>query len=364
MASKKRTTIRDVARRAQVAPITVSRVVNNAEYVSAETRQRVEAAIQELNYIPNALAQSLRYQKTNMIALLVSDITNPFWTTVTRGVEDACSLQNVNVIVCNTDEKQEKLDNYINLLLQRQIDGLIVVPTEGYNGTMLENLFASHVPIVMLDRTLKVKGKGKIKEKIKGKGKGKGKRKGNHTVVRSDSVLGGYLLTKHLLELGHRRIMMISGSNTLSTGLERAEGYRNALDEFGIASDPELIRFGKFTQQSGYEITVDMIQHIHPRPTAILTANNFIAVGAQIALDEYQISIPDEISLATFDEISAQMNPRPFLTTVVQNAYSMGYEAGQRLISLLKDLDAAATEDIIMPVSLIIRTSTAPPRSS
>jgi LacI family transcriptional regulator len=337
-ASKKRTTIRDVARLAQVAPITVSRVVNNAGYISDETRQRVEAAIQQLNYIPNTLAQSLRYQKTNMVALIVTDISNPFWTTVARGVEDACSAYNVNVIVCNTDEEQHKLDKYITLLLQRQIDGLIVVPTEGYNGAMLENLFSSHVPTIMLDRTLP----------------------GWHhlSTVRSDSVMGGYLLTKHLLDLGHRRIMMISGSDKVSTGSERAEGYRRALREYDVEVVPELLRFGKFSQQSGYEITVDMIKNMQPRPTAILTANNFIAIGAQIALDEYQIPIPDEISLATYDDLPAHLNPRPFLTTILQNPYQMGHEAAQRLITLLRDGDAPV-QDIVLPVNLIVRSSTA-----
>jgi LacI family transcriptional regulator len=338
---KKRTTIRDVARHANVAPITVSRVVNNVGPISPETRQRVEAAIQELNYIPNTLAQSLRYQKTNMVALIVTDITNPFWTTVARGVEDACSIHNVNVIVCNTDEKKQKLDNYLHLLLQRQIDGLIVVPTEDYDGTMLENLFANHVPSILLDRTLP--------------------HWEHHTVVRSDSVLGGYLLTKHLLELGHRRIMMISGSNLVSTGVDRAEGYQQALREFGVPVDEDLIRFGSFTQQSGYDIVTEMIEQLDPRPTAIVTANNFIAVGVIKALDEHRIRIPQEMSLATFDDLPEQINPRPFLTTVVQNPYQMGQEAAQRLIALLTDTEAEEIGNVIMPVELIIRSSTAGP---
>jgi LacI family transcriptional regulator len=338
---KKRTTIRDVARYAQVAPITVSRVVNNVGPISSETRQRVEAAIQELNYIPNTLAQSLRYQKTNMVALIVTDITNPFWTTIARGVEDACSEYQVNVIVCNTDEKKQKLDNYLHLLLQRQIDGLIVVPTEDYDGTMLENLFANDVPSILLDRTLP--------------------HWKNHTIVRSDSVMGSYLLTKHLLELGHRRIMMVSGSNVVSTGLDRAEGYRRALREFGLSTDEELIRFGGFTRQSGYDIVSDAIRDDNPLPTAIVTANNFIAVGVINALDEQGIRIPDDISLATFDDLPEQINPRPFLTTVVQNPYQMGQEAAQRLIELLKSSYPARVQDIIMPVELIVRASTAPP---
>ncbi len=342
--SKKRSTIRDVARRAKVAPITVSRVVNNSGYISTETRQRVEAAIQELNYIPNTLAQSLRHQKTNMVALIVTDITNPFWTTVARGVEDVCNAHNVNVIFCNTDEQQQKLDNYVNLLMQRQIDGLIIVPTEGYAGEMLENMLANHVPSIILDRILPDWH--------------------HHTVVRGDSVTGGYILTKHLLDLGHRRIMMLSGSSSVSTGLERAEGYRRALLEYGVTPDPALLRFGKFTQQSGYDITIEMLDRIHPRPTAILTANNFIAVGSQKALDDRGVDIPGEISLATYDDLPAQLNPRPFLTTVIQDPYAMGQEAAQRLITLLTDSSSHPIQDIVLPVRLIIRASTAPPRQT
>src|SRR5689334_12607439 len=117
------TTLQDVAKRAGVAPITVSRVVNNTGYVREDTRLRVEAAIRELQYIPNTISRSLRLKKTNTLALLVSDITNPFWTTVTRGVEDASSEHGLSVILCNTDEKQGKLENYVNIMLQKQIDG-------------------------------------------------------------------------------------------------------------------------------------------------------------------------------------------------------------------------------------------------
>jgi LacI family transcriptional regulator len=340
--AKRRTTIRDVARLAQVAPVTVSRVVNNSGYISHETRTRVEAAIQQLNYIPNRLAQSLRYQKTHMVALIVSDITNPFWTTLARGVEDACSKHNLSVIVCNTDEQQEKLDNYINLLLQRQIDGLLIVPTEGYNSLMLENLVASRVPCIMLDRILPDRQ--------------------NLSVVRSDSVMGCYLLTRHLLELGHRRIVMLSGGKDVSTGTERAEGYRRALTEAGIPLTGHLIYFGKFTQQSGYQMTMKMLHHVHPLPTAVITANNFIAFGALTALDEQHIRIPQDISLATFDDLPTQINPRPFLTSVAQDPYRMGQEAVQRLTALLEDGDDLQPQDVVLPVKLIIRASTAPPR--
>lgn len=341
---KKRANIRDVARLAQVAPITVSRVVNNSGYISPETRLRVEAAIQELNYIPNTLSQSLRYQKTNMIALIVTDITNPFWTTLVRGVEDACSEYDLSVIVCNTDEKQEKLENYVYLLLQRQIDGLIIVPTEGYNGQMLENLATSRVPTVILDRTLHDRR--------------------DFTVVRGDSINGGYLLTRHMLDLGHRRVMMFSGGKEVSTSVERVEGYRRALQEAGFTVDDDLICFGRFTQQSGYQMTVDMLRSVNPRPTAVVTANNFIAFGAQAALEEYQVRIPEDISLSTFDDMPMALNPKPFLTAIVQHPYRMGQIAVQQLTTRLKDGDEVEAEEIVLPVELIVRPSTAPPPQS
>jgi LacI family transcriptional regulator len=340
--AKKRTTIRDVARLAQVAPVTVSRVVNNSGYISHETRIRVEEAIEQLNYIPNRLAQSLRYQKTHMVALIVSDITNPFWTTVARGVEDACSQHNLSVIICNTDEQQEKLDNYINLLLQRQIDGLFIVPTEGYNSLMLKNLVASRVPCILLDRILPDCQ--------------------NLSVVRSDSITGSYLLTRHLLDLGHRRIMMLSGGKDVSTGTERAEGYRRALQEAGVPLDDHLIDFGRFTRDSGYEMTIKMLHQVHPRPTAIITANNFIAFGALAALDAHHIRIPEDISLATFDDLPTPINPRPFLTSVAQDPYRMGQEAVQRITALLEDGEDVQPQDVVLPVGLIVRSSTAPPR--
>ncbi|MDQ7035828.1 MAG: LacI family DNA-binding transcriptional regulator [Anaerolineae bacterium] len=227
---KKRPTIRDVAKLAGVAAITVSRVINNSGYTSDETRDRVERAIAELNYIPNSLSQSLRFQTTNTVALIVSDITNPFWTTITRGVEDVCNDHDLHVILCNTDEKEAKLSKYVNMLLQRQTDGFILVPTSAASINNVTTILQKHVPLVILDRQLP---------------------QVDVDIVRGDSVEGAYQLTRYLIELGHQRIAMFSGPIEISTSEQRIEGYKRALQEADIAIDDELITFSGYTEAGG-----------------------------------------------------------------------------------------------------------------
>lgn len=341
MPSKKgRTTIRDVARLAEVAPITVSRVVNNSGYIRPETRRRVEQAIAELNYIPNTLSQSLRFQKTDMVALLVSDITNPFWTTVTRGVEDVCSTHDLNVILCNTDEQNVKLENYVRFLLRRQTDGFLVVPTS-HDVRAIETIVNNGVPIVLLDRVLPDL---------------------DVAVVRSDNESGAYRLIEHLISLGHRRIGMLSGNAPVSTSVERVRGYERALADHGIPVDPELIRYGSFTQQSGYEMALRLLQSSQSRPTAFFAANNFIANGVQKAVYDSGLRIPEDLSLVTFDDLPFYSYPPPFLTSAIQNPYRLGQEAANLLVQQIQSDDPERPQDIVLPVDLIIRESTAPPR--
>jgi LacI family transcriptional regulator len=286
---KGRPTIRDVARLAQVAPITVSRVVNNSGYIGEETRRRVEAAIAQLNYIPNALSQSLRYQKTDMITLLVSDVTNPFWTTVTRGVEDVCSASGLHVILCNTDENSTKLENYVRILLQHQMDGFILAANRD-DAPVVELIRDSQIPIVLVDRVL---------EGV------------DIPAVYSDGETGAYQLTEHLIELGHRRIALLASSVQQSTSTQRADGYRRALVAHGLPVDEALILHGSYSQQSGYQMMMQLNEELDRLPTALLTANNFIALGAQRALSELCLEVPQDISLATFDDLPFQLYPEP-----------------------------------------------------
>ena len=176
-------TVRDVAKKAGVAPTTVSRVVRNSGYVSDATRLRVEKAIAELGYIPNNVSRSLRLQKTNVIALIISDITNPFWTTITRGVEDATHESGLSILLGNTDEKPDKLDAYVDIMLQQQVDGFLIAPTHK-NTEAVQAVKDKGIPMVLIDR---------FAEGVE------------VDVVRSDSVEGAFRLTQYLIELGHQQ---------------------------------------------------------------------------------------------------------------------------------------------------------------
>ena len=206
-------TIRDVARLAGVSPITVSRVVNHHDHVSPTTRARVESAIAELAYIPNALGPSLRSKRTGMLALLVSDIMNPFWTTVARGVEDTANRHSHHIIICNTGESPAKQEEYLTFLLQKQVDGFLMVPI---SLPSLEQLLARKKPVVVLDRRVP---------------------QFRVDAVRGDSEGGAYELTRHLIELGHRQIAIVTGPREHSTAIDRVAGYLRALGEAGLSDE-------------------------------------------------------------------------------------------------------------------------------
>jgi LacI family transcriptional regulator len=331
-------TIRDVAKRAAVAPTTVSRVVNNSGYVSKETRKRVEAAIAELGYVPNTLARSLRFKKTNTLALVLPDITNPFWTTVARGVEDAASDRGFNVILCNTDESESKQAKYLTVLLQKQIDGIVLAPARS-TAEPVESIQKQGVPVVVLDRRVPCT---------------------QVDTVRGDSVRGAYRLVRLLLTLGHRRIAILTGPQGVSTAVDRVAGYRQALVETGLDTDVELVYYGEFTQASGYEMT----QHVltaTPRPTALFAANNFIAIGSLRALRDAGLQMPEDMALVSFDDLPQAFVIDPFLTVAAQPAYEMGHKATELLLARLSGLAPLEYQEIVLPTETIVRRSSGPP---
>ena len=327
-------TIREVARRAGVAPITVSRVINHSGYVSDSTRARVEKAIAELKYVPNALAQGLRFNKTDVIALVLSDVTNPFWTTVARGTEDAANEENYSVVLCNTDEDVEKQERYIQLLLRRQVDGFLLVPASNATDT-IRFIQQQRVPLVILDRQLTGV---------------------SVDIVRADSEGGAYDLTRHLIELGHRRIAILSGPETTSTSTQRVAGYQRALEDAHLNVDPALISYGRFYQDSGHERTVHLLA-LSPPPTAIFAANNFIAIGVMKALYGSGLRIPQDISVVGFDDLPPGLLVQPFLTVAAQPAYEMGYRGTKLLLERIGGKGPSSAQTIVLPTQLVIRQS-------
>ena len=332
-------TVLDVAKRAGVSPITVSRVINNSGYISAATRGRVEAAIKEMGYVPNTLARGLRSKRTNTLALIVTDITNPYFTLMARGVEDVAGASNYTVIYCNTDESETKEEKYANILAQKQVDGVLLVPACG-NAKTINFLESNDISVVVLDR--RVSGV-------------------DTDFVRADSQNGANRLIKLLIGLGHARIAVITGPKKVSTAVDRVEGYRQALLEAGLNQN-ELIYYGSFTQQSGYDFAkLAMLQS--PKPTAIFAANNFILLGVVKALRELQLEVPDDISVVGFDDFPESMLVKPFFTAVLQPAYEMGRLAAELLLKRISGELSGECQKIILPTEIIERESSGPKRT-
>lgn len=331
-------TIRDVARRASVSTMTVSRVINRSGYASPNTRARVEEAVAELGYVPNAVARHLRSKRTNTIALLMSDITNPFFTTIARGVEDAAAAHGYAVMFANTDESEVEEIQYLRMLAQRQIDGVLLVPA-GSSAEPYRLLRAHEIPVVVLDRRVSAR---QVDE------------------VRSDSESGAYELVRHLTELGHRRIAVVSGRRNISTSVDRVAGYERALTEAGIEFDPSLVCYESFSLEAGYQRVRDLLS-ISPRPTAIFAANNFIAFGALRAIREANLRVPADVSLVTFDDLPEGWQDDPFLTVLAQPAYDVGRRAAELLLDRLEHGGKSKRQVVTLDGELIVRRSSAPP---
>ena len=330
-------TVLNVAKRAGVAPITVSRVINNSVHVSQATRERVKAAVKELGYVPNTIARGLRSKRTKTLALVVTDITNPYFTLMSRGVEDVAGNSDYTVVYCNTDESETKEEKYANILAQRQVDGVLLVPAGG-NDKTIKFLETNGINIVVLDR--RVSG---VKTDF----------------VCSDSKDGANRLIKLLIGLGHKRIAIITGPKKVSTAVDRVTGYKQALTESGLIECGELIYYGSFNQQSGYELTKQMMAQ-SPKPTAIFGANNFIVLGIIKALSELQLKVPEDVSVVGFDDFPESMLVRPFFTAAIQPAYEMGRLATELLLKRLMGELTGGFQRIILPIEIIERESSGP----
>jgi LacI family transcriptional regulator len=329
----------DIAKRAGVAPITVSRVINNSGYVSQPTRERVEAAVKELGYVPNTIARGLRSKRTHTLALIVTDITNPYFTSMARGVEDVAGASNYTVIYCNTDESETKEEKYANMLAQRQVDGVLLVPSCG-NATTIKFLESNGIDVVVLDR------------RISGV---------RSDIVCSDSENGANRLVKLLIGLGHKRIAIIAGQKDVSTSSDRVAGYQQALTEAGLIKN-ELIYYGAFNEQSGYELTNQAMMQ-SPKPTAIFGANNFIAIGIIKALHDLKLDVPKDVSVVGFDDLPESMFMKPFLTVARQRSYEMGRLATELLLKRISGELPEGHREIILPVEIVVRESSGPNRN-
>jgi LacI family transcriptional regulator len=334
------TTVHDVAKEAGVSAITVSRVINNSGYISQATKEKVEKAVEKLGYVPNTLARGLRSKRTHTLALIVTDITNPYFTLMARGVEDSAGASDYTVIYCNTDESETKEEKYANMLAQRQVDGVLLVPAGG-NANTVRFLQTNGIAVVVLDR--RVVG---VKTDF----------------VFSDSQTGANRLIKLLIDLGHKHIAVITGPKKVSTSIDRVSGYREALREAGLL-ELENISYGTFNQQSGYTLAKQVMLR-SPRPTAIMGANNFITIGIIKAIEELGLRVPEDVSVVGFDDLPESMLIKPILTEAAQPAYEIGRAATDLLIKRISGELTGRCKELVLPTEIIERQSSSPKRRS
>jgi LacI family transcriptional regulator len=327
-------TMREVAEKAQVSPTTVSHVINNTRHVSEVVRSRVLAAMHELGYRPNALARSLRRGKTFTIGLILPDSANPFFAEIGRYIEEAAFQSGYNVILCNTEGNYYREQIYVDLLIKKQVDGLIFVAA-GDQSESLRSLLHEEILVVLIDR--QVQGV-------------------EVDVVLSDNLQGGYLATKHLLELGHTRIACVAGPSNVTPSSERVTGYRKALLEANLTLDDRLIMSGNFRVDSGHHIVNGLLDLPRP-PTAVFASNDLMAIGAMRAVAQKGLHVPRDFSIVGFDDIELASYTTPSLTTVRQPKMEMGKNAVDLLINRINDGEHSPSL-ILLNNTLVKRDST------
>ncbi|MNF23987.1 Ribose operon repressor [compost metagenome] len=328
-------TIKDVAALAGISYTTVSHVVNNTRPVSEHVRLKVEKAIAELDYVPSAVARSLKARSTATIGLLVPNSINPYFAELARGIEDGCERNGYCVILCNSDDDPQKQRSYLRVLLEKRVDGLIVASV-GEEADLLSSLATVRTPMVIVDREL---------EGV------------DADLVRIDHEQGAYLATRHLLELGHRDIACINGPADTSVAQLRLAGYCRALEEEGLQMSPARVVASDFTSPGGYEVAVKLLES--NRPTAIFAANDMIAMGVLRAAAERNIRVPAELSVIGFDDIQMSRYIYPALTTVGQSIRELGELAAEQLLRRIGEPKGNIEHRVVAP-SIVLRESTAP----
>jgi LacI family transcriptional regulator len=328
-------TIKDVAALAGISYTTVSHVVNKTRPVSEEVRIKVEAAIQTLDYVPSAVARSLKAKTTATIGLLVPNSLNPYFAELARGIEDYCERNGYCVILCNSDDNPGKQRSYLRVLLEKRIDGLIVASAGG-DSSLVQGLAGVRTPMVIVDRGL---------DGVEA------------DLVRIDHEYGAYLATRHLLELGHRDIATISGPQGTSVAQMRLAGYCRALEEAGIEASPGRIVESDFTSIGGYGAAATLLER--NAPTAIFAANDMIGIGVLRAAAERNVRVPSELSVIGFDDIQMSRYVYPSLTTVGQSILQLGEMAAEVLLRRIATPARALDQRIVTP-SIVMRESTAP----
>ncbi|MEW5785751.1 MAG: LacI family DNA-binding transcriptional regulator [Bacillota bacterium] len=305
-------TIKDVAKIAGVSYATVSRALNGHPEINANTKQRIVQIAKEMGYSPNAIARGLVKKNTNMIGLLVPDIRNPYFPEVARGVEDFANSEGINVFLCNTNWEEKKEIIYIKALREKRVEGLIIAPVTAVSHQRIkeENL---KIPVVYI---------------------GSKSEDDNENFVILDNFKAAFTATEYLIGLGHDNIAFVGGFESSISNTDRVRGYREALKKHNLEKEINLVKSSSFKRESGYAIALEFINEGRV-PSGILAANDIIALGVIEAFENNGYTVPEDISVIGFDDISFASLPKINLTTIAQPKYQMGAAAAQMLVQMI-----------------------------
>ncbi|WP_010274326.1 LacI family DNA-binding transcriptional regulator [Paenibacillus senegalensis] len=332
-------TIKDVAKLAGVSVGTVSKVINHEGTVKPLLQEKVWRAIRELNYRPNAVARSLKSSTTNTLAVLLGDITNPFQMTLAKAIEDVMNEHDYQLLISSTKEDPEMERKKLRMLYEKRVDGIIVCTTGRVNDE-IRTLLERQIPIVLVDRpVLSLPA----------------------DIVADNNRYGMELLTRHLVELGHRRIGVVHGDVSTVHGKIRYDGIVDAFSLYGLALPEEAQYYGNFLFSGGYE-AVDYFLNQKEPPTAILSVNNNMTAGIVMACRDRGIRIPQELTLVTYGQLEYQWNLiRPSVTYVSQSPATIGQKAAELILLRLTNRSYSEVSHLFIQPELFVKESSGSP---
>ncbi len=331
-------TLKEIAKLAGVSTATVSHVLNHTRYVSEETRERVQRVIDETGYQPNMIARSLRSGESSTIGLLIPDISNQFFAEIAKRIEDDGFDHNYSVILCNSAEELSRESTYIDVLIANQVAGIILIATESKQDQLMR-IKSRKIPLVLVDREIPLFF-------------------GDVVLVNNEQ--GGYVATNYLIELGHRKIACIRGSNNITPSADRVKGYKRALQENGINFRDEYIIKGDFGCKSG-EDSLMKLMSLTDLPSAIFVCNDMMAIGVLKKAKEISLPIPEDMSIIGFDNIQFSAMVTPALTTIAQPIDMIASTAISRLINNIKvENNQSQGIRIVLDTHLVVRESCMP----
>ncbi len=331
----RKVTIQDISRAAGTSASTVSRVLTGSATVSKEKRDAIEQVIKRLNYRPSHIARSLKTSTTYSVGLLLNEIDNPFYSAVARGIEEETNRYGYSLILCNTNEDPVRELQYLHVLQDKRVDGIILGPTGGNSDFIIE--VAQQIPVVLIDRTIP---------------------DSSISAVIVDNEDGAYKATRYLLEKGYRSIALITWQQDITSMQQRFEGYQRALHEAGLAVDPaNLIKVPRLTSETTAEFTLRFLKRQHSTPTAIFALNNQLGLGVLSAIHTLHLRIPDDMAVVIFDDLSMFSFYTPTISVISQPAFEIGQQAIRCLLRQINQPENYIPETVVLPTALIVRES-------